>query len=116
MKKWGLFLAILAIAAAFAFADEVAAVQVDDLFADIEAVALSQGEMEAVDGGNPAAVIKVAKAALTFIAVDVAYNYVKEKADSYVKTKTGRSISENIDRFIERNFTIKGRVDRMMGM
>lgn len=51
MKKWGLFLAMLAIAAAFAFADEVAAAQVDDLFADIEAVALSQGEMEAVDGG-----------------------------------------------------------------
>lgn len=47
MKKCGLFLAMLTIAVAFAFADEVAAAQVDELFADIEAVALSQGEMEA---------------------------------------------------------------------
>lgn len=47
MKKWGLFLAMLTIAAAFAFADDLAASQGDDLFADIEAVALSQGEMEA---------------------------------------------------------------------
>jgi len=50
MKKIGILLAILLIAGVCAMADEAVAVQDDLLFADIDAVALSQVEMEAVDG------------------------------------------------------------------
>lgn len=52
MKKLGILLAILLVAGVCAMADEAAAPQDDVLFADIDAVALSQVEMEAVDGGQ----------------------------------------------------------------
>jgi len=50
MKKIGILLAILLIAGVCAMADEAVSVQDNLLFADIDAVALSQVEMEAVDG------------------------------------------------------------------
>jgi hypothetical protein len=51
MKKIGILLAILLIAGVCAMADEAIAMQGDALFADVDAVALSQAEMQAVDGG-----------------------------------------------------------------
>jgi hypothetical protein len=53
MKKIGILLAILLVAGVCAMADETGTVQDDILFADVDAVALSQVEMEAVDGGRP---------------------------------------------------------------
>ncbi|HOZ73365.1 MAG TPA: hypothetical protein PLQ29_11980 [Spirochaetales bacterium] len=50
MKKLGMLLAILLVAGVCAMADEAVAAQDDALFADIDAVALSQVEMEAVEG------------------------------------------------------------------
>ncbi len=52
MKKIGILLAILAVAGAYAMADEAVAVQDDALFLDVDAVVLSQAEMEEVDGGQ----------------------------------------------------------------
>jgi len=52
MKKIGILLAILLVAGVCAMADEAVIVQDDLLFADIDAVAMSQVEMEAVDGGQ----------------------------------------------------------------
>jgi len=51
MKKIGILLAILLIAGVCAMADEAVSVQDNLLFADIDAVALSSVEMDAVDGG-----------------------------------------------------------------
>lgn len=52
MKKIGILLAILLIARVCAMADDaVPAAQGAVLFGDIDAVALSQAEMQAVDGG-----------------------------------------------------------------
>jgi len=53
MKKIGILLAMLLVAGVCAMADEPVTVQDNLLFADIDAVALSQVEMEAVDGGRP---------------------------------------------------------------
>lgn len=53
MKKTGILLAILLIAGVCAMADDaVPAAQGAVLFADIDAVALSQAEMAVVDGGQ----------------------------------------------------------------
>jgi hypothetical protein len=52
MKKIGILLAILLVAGVCAMADEAVAMQGDALFADVDAVALSQAEMQAVDGGQ----------------------------------------------------------------
>ncbi len=52
MKKIGILLAILLIAGVCAMADETVTIQDYLLFADIDAVALSTVEMEAVDGGQ----------------------------------------------------------------
>ncbi|MFH2113465.1 MAG: hypothetical protein ABIJ86_03015, partial [Spirochaetota bacterium] len=49
MKKIGILLAILLVAGVCAMADETRSAQ-DDLFADIDAVALSQAEMDQTDG------------------------------------------------------------------
>lgn len=51
MKKIGILLAILLVAGVCAMADEAVPAQDDLLFADVDAVALSQVELEAVDGG-----------------------------------------------------------------
>jgi hypothetical protein len=50
MKKTGILLAILLVAGVCAMADEASAIQGNALFADVDAVALSQAEMQAVDG------------------------------------------------------------------
>jgi len=50
MKKIGILLAMLLVAGVCAMADEAVIVQDNLLFTDIDAVALSQTEMEAVDG------------------------------------------------------------------
>jgi hypothetical protein len=52
MKKTGILLAILLVAGVCAMADEAVAMQGDALFADVDAVALSQAEMAVVDGGQ----------------------------------------------------------------
>jgi hypothetical protein len=52
MKKIGILLAILLVAGVCAMADEAVPAQDDLLFADIDAVVLSQAEMEVVDGGQ----------------------------------------------------------------
>lgn len=98
MKKWGLFFAMLTIAAAFAFADEVAASQVDDLFADIDAVALSQGEMEAVDGeGGAWAVFGIAMAADWVVEKATGKSPVREiaKAVAGAVEKTHEELKKN---------------------
>ena len=56
MKKIGILLGMLLIAGVYAMADEAATLQDDLLFADVEAMALSQAEMEAVEGGLPIAI------------------------------------------------------------
>jgi hypothetical protein len=54
MKKIGILLAILLVAGVCVMADDaVPAAQGAVLFADVDAVALSQAEMQAVDGGRP---------------------------------------------------------------
>lgn len=52
MKKIGILLGILLIAGVCAMADEAATLQDDLLFADVEAVALSQVEMSEFVGGQ----------------------------------------------------------------
>lgn len=52
MKKVGILLAILLVAGVVAMADEASAIQDDAVFADIDAVELSQVEMERVEGGQ----------------------------------------------------------------
>lgn len=52
MKKIGFLLAILLVAGVCAMADEAVTVQGELLFADVDAVALSQAEMEAVEGAR----------------------------------------------------------------
>jgi hypothetical protein len=96
MKKIGILLAILLVAGVCAMADEAVPAQDDLLFADVDAVALSQVEMEAVDGGMGA------KEAVVWVAVTVCGGIVYDNVNDSVEKTTGKKINEHYQDSINR--------------